>query len=282
MLRSAKKCRASLSGGILSLRAFNGLQLGTPLNVVLGHAKRISEGTQAPSETKESAATIHRQVKRMEATIRDILGFVRQTPGEEERLDLKAVVGSVCGLLRPLAQRRGVRLEIGDTLTSAPVRGRVVQLEQALSNLVSNAIDASPEDGEVVLTLSREERIPQTGGRGHSMIVARVQDQGPGVAEADVARLFDAFYTSKAAGQGTGLGLWLAEGIVRDHGGSIELETGAPPAGMPCCFGQLNDSVGAEIHMVIQTHGPAVVGTIATEMTLPTGIDQYFAVFLAP
>ena len=61
-----------------------------------------------------------------------------------------------------------------------------------------------------------------------------------------------------------------------------ELETGAPPAGMPCCFGQLNDSVGAEIHIVIQTHGPAVVGTIATEMTLPTGIDQYFAVFLTP
>ena len=61
-----------------------------------------------------------------------------------------------------------------------------------------------------------------------------------------------------------------------------ELETGAPPAGMPCCFGQLNDSVSAEIHIVIQTHGPAVVGTIATEMTLPTGIDQYFAVFLTP
>ena len=61
-----------------------------------------------------------------------------------------------------------------------------------------------------------------------------------------------------------------------------ELETGAPPAGMPCCFGQLNDSVGAEIHVVVQTHGPAVVGTIATEMTLPTGIDQYFAVFLTP
>ena len=61
-----------------------------------------------------------------------------------------------------------------------------------------------------------------------------------------------------------------------------ELETGAPPAGMPCCFGQLNDSVGAEIHIVIQTHGPAVVGTIATEMTNANGIDEYFAVFLTP
>lgn len=199
-------------------------ELGTPLNVVMGHANRISEGAQGPTETKESAATIHRQVKRMETTIRDILGFAGQAPGEEERIDLKVVVESVCGLLRPLAQRRGVELEIEDPLASAPVCGREVQLEQAFSNLVSNAIDASPDGGRVLLTLAREERATKAGGKARPMIVARVCDQGVGVVEADIARLFEAFYTSKGAGHGTGLGLWLAEGIVRDHGGSIEVE----------------------------------------------------------
>jgi two-component system NtrC family sensor kinase len=199
-------------------------ELGTPLNVVLGHANRISEGTQTPSETKDSAATIHRHVKRMETTIRDILGFVRQTPGEGERIDLNAVVESVCTLLRPLAHRRAVKLEVGETPASAFVRGREVSLEQVLSNLVSNAIDASPEGGRVSLTVASEERIPKAGGKARPVVVVRVQDQGPGVAEDEIARLFDAFYTSKAAGQGTGLGLWLAEGIIRDHGGSIEVE----------------------------------------------------------
>ncbi len=198
-------------------------ELGTPLNVVMGHANRISEGAQTPGEAKESAATIHRQVKRMEKTVRDILGFVRQAPGEEERFDLNSVVDGVRELLRPLAQRRAVRLEI-DGLASAPIRGRVLQLEQAFCNLVANAIDVSPEGGQVVLSLSREERVTRTGGRKQAVIVARVRDQGPGIAEANVARLFEAFYTSKAAGHGTGLGLWLAEGIVRDHGGSIEVE----------------------------------------------------------
>ena len=61
-----------------------------------------------------------------------------------------------------------------------------------------------------------------------------------------------------------------------------ELETGPAPAGMPCCFGQLNDSVGAEIHIVIQTHGPGTPGTFAAEMTNANGLDQYFAVFLTP
>ncbi len=160
----------------------------------------------------------------MQTIIRDILRFARQTPGEEQRIDLNTVVDSVCGLLRPLARRRGVQLEVNGTLASAPVRGREVQLEQALSNLVSNAIDASPEGGQVVLALAREERVPGVGGKAQAVIVARVRDQGAGVAEADVARLFEAFYTSKVAGHGTGLGLWLAEAILRDHGGSIEVE----------------------------------------------------------
>lgn len=202
-------------------------ELGTPLNVVLGHANRIAEGSQTLAETKESVATIHRQLKRMENTIRDILGFVRRVPGEQQRFDLNGVVTSACDLMRPLAQRRAVQLEVERSLAAAPVRGRLVQIEQAFCNLVSNAIDASPEGGRVVISLSREERLPKTGDGGEPVIVVRVRDQGPGVDETDVGTLFDAFYTSKAAGEGTGLGLWLAAGIVRDHGGSIEVENRA-------------------------------------------------------
>jgi signal transduction histidine kinase len=168
---------------------------------------------------------------------------VRQAPGEQERLDLNAVVESVCDLLRPLAQRRSVRLAIDGSHQAAPIRGRVVQLEQALSNLVSNAIDASPEGGQVEISLSREERLSRAGSRGQPVIVTRVRDQGPGIAAADVARLFEPFYTSKAAGEGTGLGLWLADGIVRDHGGLIEVEDCAQ--GGACFAMVLPESVGS-------------------------------------
>lgn len=197
-------------------------ELGTPLNVVMGHANRISEGRQAPTDTKESAATIHRQVKKIEATIRNILGFARRTPGEEKQIELTSVVESVCGLLRPFAERQGVQLEFENSARTAPVRGRQVPLEQALSNLVSNAIDASPEGGKVLITLASEERTPKAGGAGRPVVVVRVLDQGVGVGEADLAHIFEAFYTSKS--QGTGLGLWLADGIVSDHEGSIEVE----------------------------------------------------------
>lgn len=74
------------------------------------------------------------------------------------------------------------------------------------------------------MSIAREERPAKVGERSRPVVVTRVLDQGPGVPEAETSRIFEAFYTSKGAGQGTGLGLWLAEGIVRDHGGSIEVE----------------------------------------------------------
>ena len=199
-------------------------ELGTPLNIVLGHANRIASGDQDPFDTKESATTIHRQVRKMEAIIRDILGFARQAPGEEQAIDVRLVVESVCGLLRPLARRRDVKLRVDGTPASASIFGRVLPFEQALSNLVSNAIDASPAAAQVVVSIAREERPAKVGERSRPVVVTRVLDQGPGVPEAETSRIFEAFYTSKGAGQGTGLGLWLAEGIVRDHGGSIEVE----------------------------------------------------------
>jgi signal transduction histidine kinase len=208
-------------------------EFGTPLNVVLGHANRIAEGAQTPLELKESATTIHRQVTRMETTIRDMLGFARQQPGEVKQVDLGAVADTVHALLQPVARRRGVQFELETALASAPVEGREIQLEQVLSSLVVNALDASPERGLVSLTLSREERTLEGKDEPRSVLVARVRDQGPGVPEEALPRLFEPFYTSKGA-EGTGLGLWLADGIVRDHGGVLEVEPTGSEGG--ACF----------------------------------------------
>lgn len=200
-------------------------ELGTPLNVVMGHANRIAEGSQAPDQTKESAATIHRQVKRMEGTIRDILGFVRKTPGEEEDIDLVTVTKTVRSLLRPLAKRRQIEIEMASGSDPLYIRGSEGRLEQAVSNLVTNALDASSDGGRVTLTLTREARTSRTGGEAQPVVVLRVRDEGAGVPDEVRERLFEPFFTSKPPGYGTGLGLWLADGIVNEHGGSIEVET---------------------------------------------------------
>lgn len=197
-------------------------ELGTPLNVVMGHAKRIAAASSWSEETRRSAETIHRQMDRMAATIRNILGFVRRSNPPVETLDLVAVVESVRELLAPLLAERRVEIVSEAKMHSALVRGSRIQLEQAISNLIANAVDATGADGRVEIAIERTNGGPRIGRAPWPMIAVRVRDQGAGVPEECVERIFEPFFTSKPAGSGTGLGLWITQGIAHDHGGRIE------------------------------------------------------------
>lgn len=194
-------------------------ELGTPLNVVMGHSDRISEGSLTAEELSRSAVVIRRQVQRMAATIRRVLDFVRSAPTPRVPVDLTRVLSSVCDLLAPLTRQRGVELVTTSSLPEAFVQGDEIQLEQALSNLVQNAVDATGPGGRVEIALERVADLGEAPRRG---LAIHVCDQGPGLPEKDTERLFEPFFTSKPAGTGTGLGLWLTHGIVEDHGGRIE------------------------------------------------------------
>lgn len=217
-------------------------ELGTPLNVAMGHAKRIEKGSLTPAELGHAAEVIHRQMDRMAATIRNILGFVRSTTPPQECVDLVRVVESVRELLSPLLEERGVELAVVSALRDAPVRGSEIQLEQALSNLISNAVDATGDGGRVEIEIGRMERSSAVGAASRSMLAVQVRDQGPGVPEERVPRLFEPFFTSKPEGSGTGLGLWITQGIVHDHEGRIEF---ANLTGGGACFTVLLPSPGS-------------------------------------
>lgn len=106
------------------------------------------------------------------------------------------------------------------TLEMAPglsARGHAGQLHQVLVNLVENALDAVGGAGQVTVS----------GSTRRGQVVVEVSDSGPGIAPADLNKVFDPFFTTKPVGQGTGLGLWISYGIVRDHGGTLEAENGA-------------------------------------------------------
>ncbi|MGE5516817.1 MAG: sensor histidine kinase [Bacteroidota bacterium] len=95
--------------------------------------------------------------------------------------------------------------------------GHAGQLHQVLVNLVENALDAVGTSGRVTVS----------GRRHGGHVVVEVADSGPGIAPGDLTKVFDPFFTTKPVGQGTGLGLWISYGIVRDHGGTLEAENTA-------------------------------------------------------
>ena len=202
-------------------------ELGTPLNVVLGRARLISDPDADAQASAKNAEIIREQAQRMTETIRGVLGFARRAPGPSGRVDLCAVARGGVSLLEPLGRLRSVALllRVPDEVTW--VSGHRSEIEQIVANLVTNALDASEGGGTVTV------EVTSVSGKSTSRQVRAeaifhrlaIRDQGPGIPEGDLARVFEPFYTTKAEDRGTGLGLWIVDGIVRDQGGFIEVDS---------------------------------------------------------
>jgi signal transduction histidine kinase len=198
-------------------------ELGTPLNVVSGRAKMIVRGQVTGAEVLESAQTIIEQSERMTNIIKQLLGFARTRQPQRRRESLRVVVERTVTLLHPMAEKSGVVFKPSHGEPEPFAEIDVSLIEQALTNLVVNAIQAMPKGG--VLTIQSCEEVvsppggvPATAG-GYACL--HVEDTGVGMTSEQLRHAFEPFFTTKEVGSGTGLGLSVAHGIVRDHGGWI-------------------------------------------------------------
>jgi signal transduction histidine kinase len=210
-------------------------ELGTPLNVVSGRAGLIASGRLSTEEAVESASAIKQEADKMTAIIRQLLDFARRSAPHRASVDLRQVVRQTANLLTGIAERRGVAISVADLSQPAPVNVDVGQIQQVLSNLVVNATHAMPDGGNVRLSIHRQRARPPREHEGSEGDYCRVdvRDEGVGINEEDVPHVFEPFFTTKELGEGTGLGLSIAYGIVREHGGWIDV-TSRPGEGS--CF----------------------------------------------
>jgi len=142
---------------------------------------------------------------------------VRNPTADRAPVDLDAVVTQLLGLLAPECARVGIRVHRTTAGGLPPLVGDAGQLYQALLNVLTNAVQAMPDGGELWVTL---------GGDARTVRV-RIQDSGPGVAPELVGRIFEPLYTTKTGGHG--LGLALTYQFVKAHGGELRAE--CPPEG---------------------------------------------------
>jgi two-component system, NtrC family, sensor kinase len=204
-------------------------ELGTPLGVVLARARLIEEDQNLPRATAGSAKVIAEQVERMSRIIRQLLDFARSGAGSglhtREPVDLGSVARSVVALLQPLAHKRQVRLEVDDG-ERVLARGENGLVQQVLLNLVMNAVQAMEQPGLVRISTSASDSAPPAALNLAAGRYARVtvEDEGPGIPLDVMRRIFEPFFTTKQVGEGTGLGLSVIWGIVREHDGWIEVQ----------------------------------------------------------
>lgn len=210
-------------------------ELGTPLNVVAGRARLIVEDEREPGP---HALIIIDQAERMAKIIRQLLDYARRRLPEKAEQDLARVAADALPLLGTLASKKRLELRFRTETATAPVTADATQVQQALTNLIVNAIQASADGATVDVTLRAArawppERVRKEAGREEGREAAAeaevfeltVRDHGPGMSPQVLARVFEPFFTTKPVGESTGLGLSVAHDIVDEHGGWIDAES---------------------------------------------------------
>jgi two-component system phosphate regulon sensor histidine kinase PhoR len=201
-------------------------ELRTPLTAIRGYVEALAEGDADPAESARFLAIITRHTERMERLVKDLLRLARLDAGQETLeiadCDLRALAQGVASdLARTVADRRQ-RVEITIARDAENVRADPAKLHDALRNLVANAVTYGPE-GSVV-------RIE--GVRAGDDVEISVSDEGPGIPEEDLSRIFERFYRvdkSRARDPGgTGLGLAIVKHLVGLHGGQVRVDNRLP------------------------------------------------------
>ncbi len=187
-------------------------EIGTPMGVIQGHAKLLESSVQG-EKAQWRLHTIREQVDRISRIIQGLLNIAR--PGRKTRapVALDVLLDATLGFLSEKLEARGVEV-VRSYEEAAPVLGDPERLQQLFLNLFLNAADAMPQGGELRVGLR-----PASAGE----VEVCVADTGAGIAAGDLPNIFDPFFTSKPAGEGSGLGLAVAQGIVADHGGTIDV-----------------------------------------------------------
>ena len=172
---------------------------------------------------------IHQNANRAAALVGQLLAFSRKQTLKPEQIDLQEVLSELAHLLNRLVGER-VRLALSHGAGLGAIRADKRQLEQVIMNLVVNARDAMPDGGAIrieteALTLREELKRDRATVPAGDYAVIRVTDSGTGIPEDRLQKIFEPFFTTKKVGEGTGLGLSTAYGIVKQSGGFIFVDS---------------------------------------------------------
>ncbi len=188
-------------------------ELNNPLTSLIGFAELLQSGGM---DEKQSSYLnyIVKSSQRCHKIVQSLLGFSRQHPPERTLVKVNEILDAVLELLAYEMRTSNIEVLTRHDLSLPPIFGDSHQLQQVVLNLLNNgrqAIQSAQGNGQIRIVTER----------AGSFVRVTISDNGPGISPENLAKLFDPFFTTKPVGQGTGLGLSLCYGIIKEHGGSI-------------------------------------------------------------
>ena len=202
-------------------------ELNNPLTGVLTFTSLMRKKLPDGSPDAEDLDLVIRETKRCAAIIRRLLDFARDKTPETKYQDLNQIVEETARILERPASLDDVEIELDLDPELPEVWIDADLIKQVVMNMLANARDAIEKSGRITLRTRRcpQPRSPEPGSGPVPMVEISVIDTGCGIPPANLKKIFDPFFTSKDVGKGTGLGLSVSHGIVKAHGGSIEVES---------------------------------------------------------
>jgi two-component system NtrC family sensor kinase len=208
-------------------------EVGTPLHSIAWHVQALAEEPTVTPDMKKRIDVIDGQLTRVVRIIQDLLSSTRQRKPDPTWLPVDRVVSPVAALMEPAFQAKGVQLRVELDETVPLVWADAEKLHQVLVNLLANAIAATSEGGTVTIRAGSRPAEPEeievgqrVGNATFTMMVTiAVSDTGSGMPEEDLQKAFTPFFTTKAIGKGTGLGLFISRETVQAHGGTLTLDS---------------------------------------------------------
>jgi signal transduction histidine kinase len=191
-------------------------EINNPLTSVLGYTSHLLKTLDVPETARRQLRLMEQETLRVRKIIRNLLDFSRQRTPWMQPGDLIQPIRETVALLQGMAERVSVRITEEYPPTPVLVNMDHDEIKQVFINIMSNALHAMPEGGDLRIRVAR----------GHDAdALIEIEDTGHGISEEHLSKIFEPFFSTKGSGQGTGLGLSISYRIIQNHGGKIEVKS---------------------------------------------------------
>lgn len=206
-------------------------EIGTPLNSISGHVQLLARQKNVDPVTVRRLETIDAQIDNIVRTVKQLLSWTHRLDLQVGLVDLRHLLEESILLSSPGFQSRKITVRTSWPGEDIQVFADAGYLQQVFINLMNNSMDAMPRGGEMRISLRRAgdarsgNGTEAQNGKGTPEVVAEFEDTGEGIGPENLCHIFEPMFTTKRMGAGTGLGLAVSEQIIREHGGTIQVQS---------------------------------------------------------
>lgn len=192
-------------------------EINNPLGVIQCYSNLIAKGPEQEAQVKKDIEVIQKHTEQCKNVIEALLNFARVSEPLKTESDIQECIEEVLAVIEPQIGTENITVHRNFPADLPRIIIDSAKIKQVMMNLLLNARQAMPEGGKIQIrvTVNAEKRI----------LTVAITDAGTGIAEKNIDRIFDPFFTTKGSGKGTGLGLSVSYGIVKQHGGEIEVDS---------------------------------------------------------